>query len=81
MKGLRLARAETLPAAQTYLEQEYLPHWNQTFTVLPAGSTDAHRPLRAEHELTVDLKSGGRTDRDLRLHDSLSGEDLPDRAR
>ena len=51
VKGLRLARAETLPAAQTYLEQEYLPHWNQTFTVLPASSTDAHRPLRAEHEL------------------------------
>jgi hypothetical protein len=51
VKGLRLARADTLPAAQTYLEEAYLPHWNQTFTVLPASSTDAHRPLRAEHEL------------------------------
>ena len=55
VKGLRLARADTLPAAQTYLEEEYLPHWNQTFTVLPAGSTDAHRPLRAEHELAAIL--------------------------
>jgi hypothetical protein len=51
VKGLRLARADTLSAAQTYLEEAYLPHWNQTFTVLPASSTDAHRPLRAEHEL------------------------------
>jgi hypothetical protein len=55
VKGLRLARADTLPAAQTYLEEEYLPHWNQNFTVLPAGSTDAHRPLRAEHELAAIL--------------------------
>ncbi len=55
VKGLRLARADTLQAAQTYLEEEYLPHWNQTFTVLPAGSTDAHRPLRAEHELAAIL--------------------------
>jgi len=51
VKGLRLARASSLEAAQNYLEEEYLPHWNQTFTVLPAGRSDAHRPLRAEHEL------------------------------
>ena len=44
VKGLRLAGADSLEAAQTYLEEEYLPHWNQTFTVLPAGSTDAHLP-------------------------------------
>ena len=55
VKGLRLARADTLQAAQTYLEEEYLPHWNQTFTVVPAGSSDAHRPLRAEHELAAIL--------------------------
>ena len=55
MKGLRLARADTLEEAQTYLEQEYLPQWNQSFTVVPAGSTDAHRPLRAEHDLAAIL--------------------------
>ena len=55
VKGLRLAGADTLQAAQTYLEEEYLPQWNQTFTVLPAGSSDAHRPLRAEHELAAIL--------------------------
>ncbi|HXX22882.1 MAG TPA: ISNCY family transposase [Terriglobia bacterium] len=51
VKGLRLARANSLEAAQSYLQEEYLPEWNQRFTVLPVGSGDAHRPLRAEHEL------------------------------
>ena len=51
VKGLRLAGADSLKGAQTYLEEEYLPHWNQAFTVLPAGSSEAHRPRRAEHEL------------------------------
>ena len=55
VKGLRLAGADSLGAAQSYLEEEYLPQWNQTFTVLPAGTTDAHRPLRAEHELAAIL--------------------------
>jgi transposase len=55
VKGLRLAQVDSLEAAQTYLEQEYLPQWNQSFTVVPAGTTDAHRPLRAEHELAAIL--------------------------
>ena len=55
VKGLRLAGADRLEAAQTYLEQEYLPQWNQQFTVAPEGSTDAHRPLRAEHQLAAIL--------------------------
>jgi len=55
VKGLRLAKAHRLEDAQTYLEQEYLPQWNQSFTVLPAGPTDAHRALGAEHELAAIL--------------------------
>jgi hypothetical protein len=55
VKGLRLANASSLEDAQTYLEQKYLPQWNQSFTVLPAGSRDAHRPLGAEHELAAIL--------------------------
>jgi hypothetical protein len=55
VKGLRLAQANSLEAAQAYLEQEYLPQWNQTFRVVPAGSTDAHRPLRREHQLAAIL--------------------------
>ena len=55
MKGLRLAQAHSLEAAQAYLEQEYLPQWNQQFAVAPEGSRDAHRPLRAEHQLAAIL--------------------------
>jgi hypothetical protein len=55
VKGLRLAGANSLETAQAYLEQEYLPQWNQQFTVVPAGTTDAHRPLGAEHQLAAIL--------------------------
>ena len=55
VKGLRLAQADSLAAAQTYLEQEYLPQWNQQFTVVPEGRSDAHRPLHAEHQLAAIL--------------------------
>jgi transposase len=55
VKGLRLAGARTLEEANRYLEETYLPRWNQDFTVVPAGPTDAHRPLRAEHELAAIL--------------------------
>jgi hypothetical protein len=51
VKGLRLAGAHSLEAAQSCLKQEYLPQWDQTFTVLHTGTSDAHRPLRAEHDL------------------------------
>ena len=56
VKGLRLAQAHNLEAAQAYLEQEYLPQWNQQFTVAPEGRTDAHRPLRREHQLAAILR-------------------------
>jgi DNA-binding Lrp family transcriptional regulator len=55
VKGLRLANADSLEYAQTYLEQEYLPQWNKSFTVVPAGSSNAHRPLGPEHELAAIL--------------------------
>jgi len=55
VKGLRLAGADDLESAQTYLEEEYLPQWEQTFTVPAESSVDAHRPLRAEHDLAAIL--------------------------
>lgn len=57
VKGLRLQRARTLEQAKAYLEDEFLPQWNQCFTVAPANSTDAHRPLGAEHYLPGILSS------------------------
>ena len=55
VKGLRLAGARTREEANTYLEEEYLSQWNRSFTVVAAGEADAHRPLRAEHDLAAIL--------------------------
>jgi transposase len=55
VKGLRLAQADRLEAAQAYLEQEYLPQWNHKFAVPAESSFDAHRPLRPAHDLAAIL--------------------------
>ena len=55
VKGMRKAGVRTLAAANAYLEQKYLPLWNRRFTVEPANATDAHRPLRGEHDLAAIL--------------------------
>ncbi len=43
VKGLRVAGVGTLEEANRYLDQEFLPWWNQHLRVLPANSADAHR--------------------------------------
>jgi len=55
VKGLRVAGASSLEQANRYLEQEFLPWWNQHLVVLPASSVDAHRPLAQEHDLHASL--------------------------
>src|SRR6478672_1257382 len=55
VRGLRVAEAKTLQAANAYLESEFLPWWNQTLSVRPASSDDAHRPLGREHNLAAIL--------------------------
>ncbi len=55
VKGLRLARARTLEQANEYLETKFLPEWNVRFAIATANSTDAHRPLRPEHNLAACL--------------------------
>jgi hypothetical protein len=55
VKGLRLAGACSLEDANAYLEQCFLPEWNRRFTVEPANSTDAHRPLSDLHDLSASL--------------------------
>jgi|SRR5579863_2216548 len=51
VKGLRVAGARTLEQANAYLEQEFVPWWNQHLVVLPANPSDAHRTLGPEHDL------------------------------
>lgn len=55
VKGLRVAGAKTLEQANAYLESEFLPWWNQTLTVVPAASDEAHCPLGKEHDLAASL--------------------------
>jgi DNA-binding Lrp family transcriptional regulator len=55
VKGLRVAGARTLEEANRYLEEEFLPWWNQHLVVAPANPADAHRPLRSEHDLAASL--------------------------
>lgn len=55
VKGLRIAKAKTLGQANRYLQEEFVPWWNQHLKVIPANATDAHRPLTAEHDLDAVL--------------------------
>lgn len=55
VKGLRLAGAQSLEEANAYLQQEYLPQWEQQFTVEARQATDAHRPLGKEQDLAAIL--------------------------
>jgi len=55
VKGMRLAEVKTIQQANAYLEQHYLPWWNQTCTVAPQSEEDAHRPLEQHHDLAAIL--------------------------
>lgn len=51
IKELRLAKVNTMQAANDFLEKEYWPEWNAKFTRQPAGNEDLHRPLAEGFEL------------------------------
>jgi hypothetical protein len=55
VKELRVAGVNTLEQANEYLEQEFIPWWNETLTVAPASADDAHRPLEKQHDLMAIL--------------------------
>lgn len=45
VKGLRLQDARSIEDANRYLEEQFLPEWNERFTVKPNEEFDAHRPI------------------------------------
>src|SRR3954451_22345110 len=55
VKQLRLPGACTLEAANACLETQFLPDWDERFTVRPANTTDAHRQLTELHNLAATL--------------------------
>ena len=55
VKGLRVAGVKTLQQANAYLESEYLPEWEDKFTVVADCGDNAHRPLAKHHVLEASL--------------------------
>jgi hypothetical protein len=55
VKLLRLEGITDIDAANTYLEQTFLPAHNARFTVAPADEDDAHRPAPSVEELDAAL--------------------------
>jgi transposase InsO family protein len=55
VKGLRLAGVCTTEAANQFLNETFLPEFEQRFTVVAANATDAHRPLTALHNVAASL--------------------------
>jgi transposase len=55
VKGLRVAGGRTAEEANRYLQEQFLPWWNQHLVVRPANPTDAHRPIGTEHHLAAAL--------------------------
>jgi transposase len=45
VKGLRLADARSIEDGNRHLEKQFLPEWNERFTVKPNDEFNAHRPV------------------------------------
>jgi hypothetical protein len=55
VKELRLAKVQTMQAANAFLESEYWPEWNAKFARSVEGITDLHRPLSEHTNLAASL--------------------------
>lgn len=53
IKEMRIARVESLEQANHFLQETFIPFWNQRFTVNPLKATDAHRELPRGLDLNV----------------------------
>jgi hypothetical protein len=51
IKELRVAGISTLEEGNRFLEETYIPYWNERFAVQPAESEDAHRKLEKKADL------------------------------
>jgi hypothetical protein len=51
VKELRVAGVSSLEAANRFLEEVFVPFWNERFTVEPTNSIDAHQPVPTEMDL------------------------------
>lgn len=51
LKEMRVARISTIEAANEFLEQSFIPFWNERFTVRPQIAEDFHRSLPEDIDL------------------------------
>jgi hypothetical protein len=51
IKEMRIAQINSLDQANCFLEDVFIPFWNQRFTIDPASDADAHRPLPEHTDL------------------------------
>jgi len=51
IKEMRVARINCLNEANRFLDDEFIPFWNNRFTVQPASAVDAHLPLPDDVDL------------------------------
>ena len=51
VKGMRLAGIASLEEANVYLSEEFLPEWEERWTVKPKNQTDAHRKVSGKTDL------------------------------
>ncbi len=68
MKQLRLAKVCTLEAANTFLEKEYWPEWNECFARPVKDFPDQHRPLSEAQDLAAILCHAEGSSHRQRLH-------------
>ena len=55
VKGMRVAKVNTIEQANEYLTNDYLAWWERELTVEAANSDDAHRQLDKSHNLAASL--------------------------
>ena len=51
VKEMRVAGIATIEEANRFLEERWIPFWNERFAVAPADLLDAHRPLPPDADL------------------------------
>lgn len=51
LKEMRVRDLSSLAEADRFLQEEFIPFWNERFTVAPAEPVDAHRPLPDDVDL------------------------------
>jgi hypothetical protein len=53
IKEMRVSGVASMDEANAFLQETFIPFWNQRFTVAPADDQDAYRPIPSETDLNA----------------------------